>query len=274
MRYLIPIAVIFLGLKGICLGWTTDTTKSLKKQPGWGLVTAGYRCPLSNRQVINSGHGFYVEAGLNLGRLVSKNTVIGLYAGWAFMDGGWSTSFNRSFVQDYKAAINTEQNLSAEQAKIVNASADLFASRQGTSLTPPGCEMRSFHNYSLYYGLMVKPPASWAPALKLYAGSTRSHFQGPGGIVSEGDYNMFQLRRSFLGMELIAYATHRKLPRWLNRIGVGMFYEHGFLGKGSVYFNDGNRQENISLARYTSEAFRKKYAKEQILGIRLSFWLI
>lgn len=69
------------------------------------LFTAGYWLPVTKAPIINSGHGLYIEAGINPANIISKNVVIGFYWGWALKDVLWSTSFNKNFIADYQSAI-------------------------------------------------------------------------------------------------------------------------------------------------------------------------
>src|SRR5437763_298912 len=77
------------------------------------LFTAGYRIPLNQNKIINSGHGIYMEVGLNAGRLIAKDLVLGFYGGYALQDKFWSTSFKESFSNNYNISINKEQHLSS-----------------------------------------------------------------------------------------------------------------------------------------------------------------
>jgi len=136
--------------------------------------------PVNKAVVINSGHGLAVEAGINVARLLSKNTLIGIYGGWSMMDRAWNTSFNSSFANEYRAAYNPDAGLKSLDSAVAYSFGAAMNKNTGKSLTAPGCEIKSFHNYSLYYGIALKLPHRHSPVLKLYTGFTRSHFQGPG----------------------------------------------------------------------------------------------
>jgi hypothetical protein len=135
------------------------------KETSLFLFTAGYKIPVNKNIIINSGHGLYLEAGINSGRLISKNLVLGLYAGWAFQDRLWSTSFNKNFSNDYSASIIKDQNYTGLDSAVIYSRTDLLKNTKGSSVTLPGCEMQSFHNYSYYYGVVLRLPYKYAPII-------------------------------------------------------------------------------------------------------------
>src|ERR1700741_5229648 len=61
------------------------------------LFTSGYRVPLNKNRIINSGHGVYMEGGINAGGLIAENCIIGVYGGFAMQGRFWSTSFEKNF---------------------------------------------------------------------------------------------------------------------------------------------------------------------------------
>lgn len=244
-------------------------------------LTAGYRMPLANRTVINSGHGIYTEAGFNPGTFLNGNTILGIYAGWGWKDNLWGTAFNGNFVRSYKHDIDHDLPSSHIDSSIIAASAALFESKKGSSPIIPGCEMRSFHNYALYYGLIVKLPFAASPVLKIYRGSTRSHYQGPSGLVtSDADYNSFQLRRSMYGCELSMlnplglFRRQKPLAKSFKKLGIGLYYEYADLRNSALHFNDGNTQRLIPLKRFLSSAFFDTWRSEHSFGCKLSYTFI
>ena len=67
------------------------------------ILTAGYRLPISKSKINNSGHGLYIEGGINIGYLLSQKHVFGLFAGWGFLPSQFAfcslqkSSFNGRF---------------------------------------------------------------------------------------------------------------------------------------------------------------------------------
>ncbi len=258
-------------------------TAFTKKNPGFApaFFTAGYRLPLANHSVINSGHGIYTEAGFNPGAFLSGKTILGLFAGWGWQDKLWATAFDGNFVHDYKQAIDHDLVSSALDSAIIATSAKLFESKKGSSPTMPGCEMRSFHNYTLYYGLIIKLPQPYAPALKLYRGSTRSHYHGPSGLVSAGtDYNSFQLRRAMYGCELMLLnlpgfiQKNKETPKALQRLGLSLYYEYCDFSTSALHFNDGDTQRLIPLKQFMPRSFFDSYRNEHQFGCKFSYTFI
>ena len=263
-----------------------DSLGTIKKKvqcdPSFIWFNGGYRMPINKQKVLNSGHGFYMEIGINPGTLISKDWLLGIYAGWAFMDKSWNTSFNKDFSTNYKNAIIHSENQSSSDSAIIYSSSSLFETKKGSSMTMPGCEMNSFHNYTLYYGMAIKLPHKKYPILKLYKGSLRSHYQGDGSIVSENmDFNIFEIRRTMYGGELMVLNTKQifqKNPKsqfsknkgsW----ALSAYYEMSYFYNASLYFYDGVNRKSILLKNFTNNSFLKQYKKEVFFGFKLSFYL-
>ena len=244
------------------------------------LFTAGYKMPVNTNAIINSGHGLYFEGGVNPGHLISKKLVVGFYVGWAFMDRFWSTSFKNDFTNDYSASINKEKNFSSFDSAVIYSSADLFKGQKGRSVTLPGCQMRSFHDYSLYYGLVIKLPYKYVPVVKVYTGSTRSYFMGDGNIVTPNqDYSIFELRRMMYGCELIIFRglqgksndLTQKYPSYKNTGMLSIYYESNNFYNSTLHFDNGNQKTEIPLRNFVSSSFLQKYRSDVYFGLKLSF---
>lgn len=241
------------------------------------LFSAGYRLPAYTGSISNSGRGVFLEAGVNAGRLISKNVLVGIFVGWGWKDNLWYSGFNNGFVKDYATSIDHEKPASFLDSSVVAASSGLFAAKKGRSLSMPGCEMSSFHNYSLYYGLVVRLPLRFFPVVKLYRGSTRSHYQGPDGLVTSGnDYNILQLRRSLYGCELMTLNPLRlfyknTVPQHLQHIGVSVYYEYCDFYTSALYFDNSQDRRLIPLRTFVSAGLLKKYAHENLFGFKLSY---
>jgi hypothetical protein len=234
------------------------------------LFTAGYKVPVNKSIILNSGYGLYFEGGINPGKYISKKIIIGLYVGWAWRDGLWSTSFNNNFASGFSSSINKEAGLSSLDSSVVSVSSGLFSNTKGRSVNMPGCEMNSFHNYSLYYGLMFKLPFKYSPVLKVYMGTTHSHYQGPGNIITkEKDYNIFQLRRAMYGCELIVFRGLQK-SKSKSTGTLSVYFENCNFYNSSLYFTDGNQNTNIPLKKFISASFLQKYRNEVAWGFKLS----
>jgi hypothetical protein len=271
--YLFFFLVPLLAMSGNPLDSVSQNSKY-----SWFIFTAGYRLPVYTGQIINSGHGVFMEVGVNAARLFSKRSVVGLYLGWGWRDNLWSTGFKQQFVTDYENSLDHEHQLPSLDSAIIAASPGLFHSKQGRSFTSPGCEMTSFHNYSLYYGILIKLPLRVLPAIKVYRGSTRSHYQGPADLITKAEeYNNVQLRRSMYGCELMAINPfyflykNRSSPAPLQKFGISVYYEYTNFSTSSLYFDDGNTRRTIELKKFVSSSFLKKYAHENIFGFKLSY---
>jgi hypothetical protein len=286
MNKFLPYILAFITSLAEARGFSDSGRVALSKpalETSWYLFTAGYRVPVIQSSIINSGHGLYFEAGLNPGYLLSKKTVLGVFVGWAWKDGLWNTAFNREFLADYNTAIEgSDRSLAGTDSAVIFASKELFDSKKGRSVTMPGCEMNSFHNYALYYGIMVRLPVKYLPAVKLYAGSTRSHYQGPGQRGTGGDYTIFELRRALYGCELILFRGVKDLTRGQTQqrpvhrnIGMlSIYYERCDFYNASLYFTDGANRTDIRLRTFTSHSFLQKYRTEASIGLKISFCIM
>lgn len=279
----LSVSIIPLTLANACSDSLLFSKFKLSKESSAFLFTAGYKMPVNKNTIINSGHGLYLEGGLNPGRLISKNLVFGIYVGWAFQDRLWSTSFNQDFTNDFKASISKDQNFTGLDSAVISSSSDLFKNTKGNSITLPGCEMKSFHNYSYYYGVVLKLPYKYIPIIKLYTGTTRSHYQGGGNIATnQTDYNIFELRRVMYGCELVIFKgvqnllTGKNQKKHSNRHtgALSVYYESCNFSKSSLYFYDGINRTDIALNKFTNSSFLNKYKNEVSLGFKISFYIM
>lgn len=247
------------------------------------LFTAGYKTPVNKNRFLNSGHGAYIEGGINPGHYISKNLVLGVYAGWAFMDKLWATSFNENFINDYENAINKENNYSGIDSAIINTSVKLINDSKGKSNVMPGCEMKSFHSYSMYYGIQIKLPYQYFPTIKLYKGTMRNHLQGDGNLATNGkDFNIFEFRHAMYGCEIIILTFEDILHKKNNQNilkknkggGLSVYYESANFKNSSLYFYDGETTRKIPFSKYTSSIFTTKYKHEVSFGLRLCYYIM
>jgi hypothetical protein len=256
-----------------------------KKAPGsepisYFLFNAGYRVPLGQGTIINSGHGLYFDGGINFAKFFSDKNVLGIYGGFSCMDRLWSTSFTERFAIEYGNAIKSERSLSGFDSTIINVSSDLVKNRRGRSPGSPGCEMRSWHNYSLYYGLQLKLPYKYFPLVKLYTGSTRTHFQGDGHLVSpDREYSIFEFKRVMHGCEIVLLSTNlnsdtEDKANEHYKIGLSLYYEGCNFYNSTLHFDDGFTQRDLPLRFYTNSSFLNKYRYESVFGFKFSFLLI
>jgi hypothetical protein len=245
------------------------------------LLTAGYRMPVNKNKIINSGHGVYIEGGINAGRFIAKDLLLGVYGGLAFQDRLWSTSFKENFSNDYGNAINKEQHFSTVDSAVIYSSANLFKNSKGNAVTMPGCATQSFHNYSVYYGFAFKLPCKYSPVIKVYRGSTRSHYQGDGNIATkQREFNIFELTRGMSGCELgigriilnqSKNKTQKRFSKNKNYVSLSAYYEVCNFYNSYLYFDDGVITKKISLQSFANNTFLTKYKNDVSWGIKLFF---
>jgi hypothetical protein len=234
--------------------------------------SAAYKLPVVNSKIVNSGHGLSLEFGINPGQYLSKNSMLAIFGGFSFQDKLWSTSFNKSFVNDYLLSFNKYDKFSQIDSSIIYTSYNLFSNKSGTSLTMPGCETKSFHNYSMYYGLLIRLPLKIFPYFKIYTGTTRSYFQGNGKLITnKQDFNIFELRRLMYGAEIIFAKTVLKNFNRKSKIGLGFYFENCNFYNASLYFYDGVVTRNIFFKSFATKSFLEKYKNEFVLGFKLNF---
>jgi hypothetical protein len=224
--------------------------------------------PCNRNIVINSGHGLYFETAVATARVSDSKILLGIYGGWSWMDRAWNTSFNKTFAADYRGALNPEHRLEGFDSSLVFAFSKLL-SRKGTDLIAPGCAMQSFHNYSLYYGLIFKLPGKTQPTIKIYTGFVRSHLLAAQ-VITDGDYNIFQLRRRMYGSEIIVFSGW-KLKKSNSSTGLlSLYAECASIKNASLYFSDGSLQKEIKLKNFAGEQFLQKYQSAWTFGFRVS----
>lgn len=268
MRILLLQCILCFGHLSLNAEFNPDSAlkRSGNKAPLF-LYTVGYRSPVTMSKIIRSGHGVYMEAGVNMAKLFSKKGVVGLFAGWGMMDRLWNSSFTTGFIRDYQNAINTERTLPANEFQIIHSSSDLIASQKGRAPAIPGCSTNSFHDYSLYYGLIFKLPD--IPAfVKLYTGSTRSHYQEIKSS-AEGPYYILQFRRALYGCEFLVSGFIKSRCPIFKRLGCSLYYEYCNFRTATLYADRGGTTTSIPLRIYTNSNFLNKYRHEQLLGVKV-----
>ncbi|MFY9308311.1 MAG: hypothetical protein WAQ28_04595 [Bacteroidia bacterium] len=280
-KKIVPAVCLLLATVQLTAGPDSSFVSNFKSsaQSSLLLFTAGYRMPVNKATVINSGHGIYLEAGINPGYFASKKLVVGFFAGWAWKDRLWATSFNSDFVKGYRSSIDVESHFSTLDSAVIYASADAFETKKGTSVPLPGCEMSSFHNQSFYYGTLLRLPYRYLPALKLYMGLTSSFLQGPGDMVTKRkDFNVLQLKRAMYGCELILFrgfqrtsSGNEKYPLQNNIGMLSLYFESHDFYNARLDFYDGEQSTIIALKRFLPASFLEKYRTENMWGIKLSF---
>ena len=240
------------------------------------ILTAGYRLPISKSKINNSGHGLCMEGGVNIGRLLSQKHVFGLFAGWGFMDKLWHTSFTQNFANDYGNSIKNESPNFINDSSVIKSSVQLIKNKKGTSSILPGCQTNSFNNYAMYYGIIIKLPNKYLPALKFYKGSLRSYFKGDKDLTIEAsEYTIYELRRNMYGCELmflnINQCLKNKKSRKYKRRGIGLsvYYENYDFYNSTLYFNNGIIKSSTLLKTFVSNSFLLKYKNDHTLGIKL-----
>jgi hypothetical protein len=238
------------------------------------IISAGYRMPLTKSKIISSGHGLYIEAGINPAFLVSEKALAGIYGGWAAKDDLWHTSFSNDIILDYNNSITGHQ-LKGFDSVVVHSSAELIATSKGRSGLAPGCETRSFHTSSLYYGIIIGIRIrSYPMALKLYSGLTKTLIKKNNVITEDPEFNYLAFQRRMFGVEFIAYPGMKsKAIKDLKdfRLGcVSFYYEYTRFSGGALQYNDSKHSLHIPFDTFLNTAFLKKYNSEVTGGIKLS----
>lgn len=254
-----------------------------KKSEGSSFVmlSLGYRMPVHSGNILRSGRGLALELGLNPGKFISGGLVLGVYVGWCWRDVLWNSSFQDDFKKDYQHQVNNGgDNLSnSPDSSIIRTSAVLFGTQRGRAPVMPNCETRSFHDYSLYYGIMIALPFRNCPLLKLYTGFTRAHYQGNGEFDgTQYDYTIFQLRRPVYGAELMLFRGFRYERSGkkgdLRLAALSLYYEQSDFTRSSLYFDNGQYTRSIGLETFCTPDFLSKYRTEIRYGLKLSFYIL
>jgi hypothetical protein len=240
-------------------------------------LSLGYRMPVNNNIIINSGHGLFFELGINPLYFISKKQLLGIYGGIATRDNLWNTSFTSSYISDYSNSINDVYD--GINLEIINASKQLFSERKGTSTPFPGCETRSFHTAALYYGILARIPLPKCPLiLKLYTGKNETSFRGGEIVTKNKEYNYFAIKRFMYGCELSVFPGMKKINNSvifenIARIYLGtisLYYEYCDFYNAQLYFTDGDNRISLPLNTFLNSGFLKKYRQETTFGMKLA----
>lgn len=282
-KHFFTCALILNAIQAFAQGRLSDSLLRIRntcyeEPPSLFLFTAGYRCPVSKSSIINSGHGIYIESGINPGKYILKNLVLGVYAGMGFQDRFWKTSFNPHFSKDYNASVKEEQNYSALDSAVIHSSRHLIRDTKGNAAVMPGCATNSFHNYSLYYGLVLKLPFKYLPLLKLYHGITGSHYQDDLSLApGQKGYSIVRLKRAMYGCELALlkrFKGSRHTAHRTRTVALSAYYEFCDFSTSSLYYTDGLNKTTIPLKTFVVSSFLNHYKYEVYYGFKLSFLII
>jgi hypothetical protein len=249
----------------ICSEMISQNNHGKKKDP-LGFFAVGYRMPLNHNPVINSGHGLFIEGGLNLFKNKLKKVQLSVIAGWAFQDRLWNTKFNERFAEDYTNSISTE-NVPADSG-CIHLSQYLISNASGNAATPPGCSTNSFHNYSMYLGFELHFKSKYFNGLKLYRGTTRTYIMSDYKTRMAQEFNVFEIRRPMYGAEV---TITRFLLKQRNSISLNVYSEYNNFTNSVLHFYDGSSVRNISLRKIAKSSFIDKYRFDAYFGFKCSF---
>lgn len=259
----------------------SDTTLSGSRNISLLSVTAGYRCPVSKASILNSGHGLYFEAGLNVGYFLAKKQKITLYGGWAWKDRLWTTGFDPGFLNDFRAAFSDNQ-LSGSDSMIVTNFHEELNNQDKKTISFPSCKTNTFHNSSFYYGISFGIPfRNYHTILKLYRGTVKSAYSANDRSGTGKEYNFYEIRRDMNGFEISLFPGFTKkmgdkffgTPLFSHLGVLSFYYEQINFSSSSLYFTDGEQRETIELKEFLSSAFLKKYRSEDVFGFKVC-WAI
>lgn len=240
------------------------------------ILSAAYRMPVNKNKVINSGRGIATELGINPGRFISGQLVLGIYAGYGWRDNFYSTVFNKDFVNDYHFA-SREKEFSGLDSAVIYSSGELIRNKKERGSVFPGCGSKSFHNYSMYYGVVLKLPYRFFPVLKIYRGAQRTSFRATEVITKNRDYNLYEFRSSMHGIELLfkgAQLNDSRRMAWYDLATLSVYYETCNYSGAGLFFSDGVERTRIPLRDFLSKEFTEKYSGVASFGFRLGIVLI
>lgn len=257
----------------------TDTIP-LKTELGASMLifNLGYRCPLNKTTVINSGHGIFVEGGLNAGYFLKNKQFIAVIGGLGFKDKLWNTSFSDKFIDELNISWG-DNILSPADTHVVSGFKTALNSKPEKGFSGLSCRTNTFHNYSFYYGLMFNLPfVRYQTFIKLYRGATRSACSTSNSGCGV-DYNYFEIRRKMYGLELTVFPGFSKkmknclfgsaLSAHLGMLSV--YYERISFSNSKLYYSSENAEGTIELNKFIAPAFLKNYKNENVIGLKLSW---
>jgi len=255
--------------------WTPQNQSSIF------LVNLSYRYKVNN-SIINSGHGFGLEIGVNLGYFISQKWLLGVFGGLGTRDILYGTKFNSKFLNDFNAATNVKQ-FSGNDSLVAVSALGFMNSGQGY-----------FHDRTVYAGLMIRLPFKFAPIVKLYKGYSTYECKTSDKITLQPysekdqgyDHDYYEFYRTMdWGIEVFLFngfsrvrdydpeglvSVLKKNGRWnRNLFGFSFYVERYDWRNASLSFS-GNQSVDIPLRQLVGTDFLHKYKTEYIVGFRLS----
>jgi hypothetical protein len=226
--------------------------------------------------VINSGHGIYIESGINAGYFLKEKKLFSVIGGMALKDKLWATAFKAQFIDDLLSMHSAEELLSGDSAIVSGFKRSL---KEGQTGSLASCRNNSFHTYSWYYGVVFSLPVEhYATTLKLYRGTTRSGATIDKGITAESAA-YYEIRRKMSGIELSLFPGFRQrlskkngdVPL-ISHIGmVSFYYERTNFSDAVLYYSDNDTDQKIRFSQFVSSSFLRKYKNENTLGFKVSW---
>lgn len=236
-----------------------------------------------NKGSINSGHGFGIEAGLNLGYFFSQKLLAAPFLGWGMRDILYNTRFNSNYLNDFNNNYNGT-SLTGNDSIAINYMADLM-NKKGY-----------FHDLTTYYGLMIKLPFNYMPIVKIYRGNTSLSYKTLNETIQleprvssdkKTDKDYYDISRKMnWGVELFLYNGHtqitnygntslsakiRRKYKWsINALAFSIYAEEYDTYHSRFSFSDGYHNIDVPMESFMNKSFMNKYKKEYYVGLRLS----
>lgn len=237
-----------------------------------------------NKSPLNSGHGFGIEVGLNLGYFISQKLLLAPFGGLSTRDLLYQTKFNSGYLNDFNSNFNGT-DMQGNDSMVVNYMASIIN------------EKGYFHDRTVYYGLMIKLPYKYMPIIKVYKGgsslaykTSREPIQPKPYVPSEkrDDNDYFDIYRKMnWGFEVFLYNgrtrvidynyqsfpyAKKKNLRWCsNLLAVSMYFEEYDTYHTTFSFSDGYHNIDVPMQSFMNQNFMNRNKKEYNIGIRLSY---
>lgn len=231
-----------------------------------------------SHNVLNSGKGLGLEAGINPAWFFNSRLTLGVFAGVAMRDVFYNTKFSDAYINDFNRSFNGT-GLQGNDSLVANQYARLIGKA-------------GFHDREVYYGIVFRLPYKWAPVVKLYTGwlywvyKTDNHLPVKPDSDTRNDNDEYDIdHRISWGAEVFLFPGYtrvgdyhefpfikkRPLTYLTYRFPISFFIERISTAHSTYHFDTGELSVNLPQERILSPSFIDQYKSNYYFGFRISY---
>jgi|GEM_PF-4745855 len=283
-RNLLPLflAVAVCLPPALCWAANPDSGLYSNDEASWVQFGLGYQGDSGG--MTTYGHGGFLELGLNPGKFIHRNLIAAPFVGLAMAGGNaaYSSEFLQAVNQHYRVPqryldLNAQPFLSeTELEEMRGYQVGLNRMEKIRTQAPEG-------GMNLYYGLILRYPHRYAPAVKLYSTwNTTDLGSASTGLyeIGSGAVTKSQLMDRFgWGLEVFVFNGYSLSVGEdggnLNLGFVSLFFESLDFRNARLHFRESDTEPpDVYFRDFVDPAFFDKYGREYKFGLKVGlYWL-